>query len=318
MRGLVYPVPDPAFRSRYAHFTRGIDGGLTAGPNAVLALAREGTAGSPSTSATSATSSRSRASGAWRGRISAPVRRRSGAISSSGVCARDAPVLPADGDDVTFGPSGVRAQCSTVTARSWTTSSSTSRSGPFTSATLPRPRRRRRLRSDRRSPRARWPGSTGRSATPNVRRGRASATLGGGRGIRPAPHQERLRDRPCDASATDSDRSAASPDGCVERDEGGFTRVSRIPRLSRLRDGAPLEATGTCSRCFGPLDPVYDWDALRATVTRERLASGPLSIWRYAELLPVSAPEQARLAPGFTPLVPRRGWPRRSGSASCG
>ena len=66
----------------------------------------------------------------------------------------------------------------------------------------------------------------------------------------------------------------------------------------------PLEAIGSCSRCFGPLDPVYDWDRLRTTVTRERLASGPASIWRYEELLPVAAPEEPRLAPGFTPLVP--------------
>ena len=66
----------------------------------------------------------------------------------------------------------------------------------------------------------------------------------------------------------------------------------------------PLEATGSCSRCFGPLDPVYDWDRLRATVTRELFASGPDSIWRYAELLPVAAPDDARLAPGWTPLVP--------------
>ena len=66
----------------------------------------------------------------------------------------------------------------------------------------------------------------------------------------------------------------------------------------------PLEATGSCSRCFGPLDPVYDWDGLRRTVTRERIASGPASIWRYADLLPVAAPDEPRLAPGFTPLVP--------------
>jgi threonine synthase len=66
----------------------------------------------------------------------------------------------------------------------------------------------------------------------------------------------------------------------------------------------PLEANGTCSRCFGPLDPVYDWDHLRATVSRESIAAGPLSLWRYADLLPVDAPEEARLAPGFTPLVP--------------
>ncbi len=66
----------------------------------------------------------------------------------------------------------------------------------------------------------------------------------------------------------------------------------------------PLEANGTCSRCFGPLDPVYDWDALRRLVTRERIAQGPPSLWRYADLLPVSAPAEPRLSPGFTPLVP--------------
>ena len=66
----------------------------------------------------------------------------------------------------------------------------------------------------------------------------------------------------------------------------------------------PLEAVGSCRKCFGPLDPVYDWDRLRAEVTRERIASGPPSIWRYADLLPVDAPAEPRLAPGFTPLVP--------------
>jgi threonine synthase len=66
----------------------------------------------------------------------------------------------------------------------------------------------------------------------------------------------------------------------------------------------PLEAVGTCRKCFGPLDPVYDWEALRSTLTRERLAAGPPSIWRYADLLPVAAPAEQRLAPGLTPLVP--------------
>jgi len=66
----------------------------------------------------------------------------------------------------------------------------------------------------------------------------------------------------------------------------------------------PLEATGTCTRCFGPLDPSYDWDALRAGVSHASIEAGPASIWRYADLLPVSAPPDARLAPGMTPLVP--------------
>jgi L-2-hydroxyglutarate oxidase len=42
VKGLIYPVPDPAFPFLGVHATRGIDGSVHAGPNAVLALAREG------------------------------------------------------------------------------------------------------------------------------------------------------------------------------------------------------------------------------------------------------------------------------------
>jgi len=42
VRNLIYPVPDPAFPFLGVHFTRLIHGGVEAGPNAVLALAREG------------------------------------------------------------------------------------------------------------------------------------------------------------------------------------------------------------------------------------------------------------------------------------
>jgi 2-hydroxyglutarate dehydrogenase len=42
VRGLVYPVPDPAFPFLGVHFTKQISGEMWAGPNAVLALAREG------------------------------------------------------------------------------------------------------------------------------------------------------------------------------------------------------------------------------------------------------------------------------------
>jgi len=65
----------------------------------------------------------------------------------------------------------------------------------------------------------------------------------------------------------------------------------------------PLDPIGVCARCFGPLDPVYDRDEQRRTVSRESIAAGPPSIWRYADLLPVAAPAEQRLAPGFTPLV---------------
>ena len=65
----------------------------------------------------------------------------------------------------------------------------------------------------------------------------------------------------------------------------------------------PLDPIGVCASCFGPLDPVYDRDEQRRVVTRASIEAGPRSIWRYEDLLPVAAPAEQRLAPGFTPLV---------------
>ncbi len=42
VKHLIYPVPDPTFPFLGVHFTRMIDGGVEAGPNAILATAREG------------------------------------------------------------------------------------------------------------------------------------------------------------------------------------------------------------------------------------------------------------------------------------
>jgi len=42
VKGLIYPVPDPAYPFLGVHFTRRIDGGVDIGPNAVVAFKREG------------------------------------------------------------------------------------------------------------------------------------------------------------------------------------------------------------------------------------------------------------------------------------
>jgi threonine synthase len=65
----------------------------------------------------------------------------------------------------------------------------------------------------------------------------------------------------------------------------------------------PAEAQHVCEWCFGPLEVAYDYDAIRAVVSRERVAAGPLSIRRYADLLPASAEGAVSLGAGFTPLV---------------
>jgi threonine synthase len=64
----------------------------------------------------------------------------------------------------------------------------------------------------------------------------------------------------------------------------------------------PAEALHVCEFCFGPLEVAYDYDAIRASITREKVAAGPLSVWRYADLLPAS-PDGLDLGAGFTPLV---------------
>jgi threonine synthase len=63
----------------------------------------------------------------------------------------------------------------------------------------------------------------------------------------------------------------------------------------------PAVASGSCVRCFGPLEPVYDWSSLR--LSRDEVEAGPPSLWRYEKLLPVAAPADAASGPGFTPLV---------------
>jgi threonine synthase len=47
----------------------------------------------------------------------------------------------------------------------------------------------------------------------------------------------------------------------------------------------------------------YDYERVAETMTRERIAAGPRSIWRYADLLPVADPAPVDLGAGFTPLI---------------
>jgi threonine synthase len=65
----------------------------------------------------------------------------------------------------------------------------------------------------------------------------------------------------------------------------------------------PAEALHVCDFCFGPLEVAYDYERIAAVVSRERIAEGPRSIWRYRDLLPVSDAAPVDLGAGFTPLV---------------
>jgi threonine synthase len=59
-----------------------------------------------------------------------------------------------------------------------------------------------------------------------------------------------------------------------------------------------------CELCFGPLEVDYDYEAIAGAIDRTRLAARPLTMWRYAELLPLDGLPAVGRAVGGTPLVP--------------
>lgn len=68
--------------------------------------------------------------------------------------------------------------------------------------------------------------------------------------------------------------------------------------------------------CFGPLEVVYDYDAIRRQVTRESIAAGPNSIWRYKAFLPVATDTPIDVGTGMTPLVKTNRLAKRLGLKS--
>jgi threonine synthase len=63
----------------------------------------------------------------------------------------------------------------------------------------------------------------------------------------------------------------------------------------------PVSPVHVCEQCFGPYEVEYDYAAMKGKVTRESIAKGPKSLWRYKDLLPVEKPVTG-FHSGFTPL----------------
>ena len=73
------------------------------------------------------------------------------------------------------------------------------------------------------------------------------------------------------------------------------------------------EARHVCEDvCFGPLEVVYDYDAIRSRVSRASIEAGPASIWRYREFLPIEG-DPIDVGTGFTPLLRANRLARRLG-----
>ena len=96
---------------------------------------------------------------------------------------------------------------------------------------------------------------------------------------------------PGTAAAPSLARTTAHPD------LGAATHLS----CRECRATSPLGAFYACADCFGPLEVGYDF----GPVSRERIAAGPKSIWRYRDLLPVPATVEdiPNTEPGWTRLL---------------
>lgn len=64
----------------------------------------------------------------------------------------------------------------------------------------------------------------------------------------------------------------------------------------------PVSPVHVCEQCFGPYEVEYDYEKMRGKVTRESIARGPKSLWRYKDLLPVEGTPKTGFHSGYTPL----------------
>jgi threonine synthase len=65
----------------------------------------------------------------------------------------------------------------------------------------------------------------------------------------------------------------------------------------------PIEPIYVCEFCFGPLEAIYDYKAIKKVLTKKNIEKRPKSLWRYKELLPIDGEPQVGLRSGFTPLI---------------
>jgi len=58
-----------------------------------------------------------------------------------------------------------------------------------------------------------------------------------------------------------------------------------------------------CEMSFAPLEVDYNYEEIKKSISRKSIENGPLSMWRYADLLPLDGEPVTGLNTGFTPLI---------------
>ena len=77
---------------------------------------------------------------------------------------------------------------------------------------------------------------------------------------------------------------------------------ARALRCKKCGQEYPLQPINLCDACLSSLEVIYDYKAMAKAVTKEKLAEGPLGMWRYRDMLPAEDKE-VDIGAGFTPLV---------------
>jgi len=77
---------------------------------------------------------------------------------------------------------------------------------------------------------------------------------------------------------------------------------ARALRCRKCGQEYSLRPINLCEFCLSPLEVNYDYKAMAKGLSREKIAGGPLGMWRYRDMLPVEGKE-IDLGTGFTPLV---------------
>ena len=82
-------------------------------------------------------------------------------------------------------------------------------------------------------------------------------------------------------------------------------KLSRVKSLKcrECKEEYPIEPINVCEFCFGPLEVNYDYDLIRKNISKDKIKSGPLTIWRYKDLLPIENQHIIDIGTGFTPLI---------------
>lgn len=81
--------------------------------------------------------------------------------------------------------------------------------------------------------------------------------------------------------------------------ENSYVKGLRCRECKSEYEKAPKHV---CELCFGPLEVVYHYDAIKKDISREKIESRKPNMWRYRELLPIDQKPTVGRQVGFTPL----------------